>query len=112
MDTPRFSLNGLKTKATIIDVYDGDTVTALFPFKGDMYKWKCRLYGIDTPEIRKEKVKAIESRDFLRSLVLNKEVDLECLNFDKYGRVLVKIYTDKYINDHLVSLGYAKIYNL
>lgn len=33
MDIPRFSLNGLKTKATIIDVYDGDTVTAIFPFK-------------------------------------------------------------------------------
>jgi endonuclease YncB( thermonuclease family) len=35
-----------------------------------------------------EKAKAIEARDYLRSLILDKIVEIEISNIDKYGRLL------------------------
>lgn len=112
----KFSLNGMTFDAKVISVYDGDTLTAIFKFKGEHYKWSCRLTGIDTPEMKggsaNEKKAAIEARDYLRSCVLNKVVKLECGEFDKYGRLLVKIIDEngKNINECMINTGYAKEY--
>ncbi|KAK3285990.1 hypothetical protein CYMTET_6427 [Cymbomonas tetramitiformis] len=50
-------------------------------------------------------------RDYLRSLIQDKEVYLECEELDKYGRLLVTMYLDDLcINAHLVDKGYGKPY--
>lgn len=53
-DAPNFShcLVQQIVEAKIVSVYDGDSVKAIFPFNNVMYKWNCRLSGIDTPEVR------------------------------------------------------------
>jgi len=113
---PRFSFNGEKKKAFISDIYDGDTVTAIFDINAKMYKFACRLTGIDTPEIKtndkKEKEYAIIVRDVLREKILHKIVELDCYEYDKYGRILVTItYDSCNINEWLVEKNYAKIYS-
>lgn len=112
----RFSLNGHSYDAKIVSVYDGDTVTAVFYFNNDLYKWSCRLYGIDTPELRtsnqKEKEMGLIVRNELRKLILDKVVKLECKEFDKYGRLLVDIiYNDIKVNDWLIHNKYAIKYS-
>ena len=123
--TPYFSLDGLITRAKVVNVYDGDTVHIVFPFynkerKKDMCRWKCRLSGIDTPELRtkssQEKTLAIQAREYVKNYVLDKIVTVKCGKFDKYGRLLVEIYvfeqdTECSLNQLLIDRGIAKEYN-
>jgi len=130
-NTEKFSLVGL-FKAKCVSVYDGDTITCVFdPFiSGQFSKFKIRLSGIDTPEIRTkdldEKKSGIEVRDFLRELILDKIIYINCQNFDKYGRVLAYVYdvakldalqdtqsltTENSINQTLINLKYAYAYD-
>ena len=74
-------------KAKIIDVYDGDTVTAMVDL-GFLHfqEMKLRLYGIDTPELRgEEREQGIIVRDILREMVLGKEVTIRSYK-DKQGK--------------------------
>ena len=104
-------------KALITSVYDGDTVTAtvdlgLFIKKE---KVKIRLYGIDAPELRGETLeKGRESRDFLRSLILDEEIVIQTIKDTKgkYGRYIAKLWMEKEgnticINDYIVDKGLA-----
>ena len=91
---------------TIVDVYDGDTVK--FEYNYEIVRG--RLAGIDTPEINQDF--GIEARDYLRALVLNKNVDIVFEEKeDKYGRYLITIF-DKLenVNRELVKNGYAWAY--
>ena len=94
----RFSFNGISTYARICKVYDGDTVTIIFQYKGEMIKYSCRIYGIDTPEIRTkdldEKKRGYEARDFLKSYIDDQIVKIDLFKFDKYGRLLGTIYAN------------------
>ncbi|MCT4628440.1 thermonuclease family protein [Winogradskyella sp.] len=102
-------------KAKIIDVYDGDTITALvdlgFLVSREM---KFRLYGIDTPELRGvEREEGIKVRDILRERILDKEVVIYSFKDKqgKYGRYLASVLLDgEDINQWLVGNGYAKPY--
>ena len=112
----KFSLNSLICDAKIIKVYDGDTVTAIFEYKNEIYKWSCRLLGIDTPEIKSkdenEKKIAVTVRYVLHDKIINKIVKLHCYDFDKYGRLLVEIYLDDlHINQWLIDEKYANKYD-
>ncbi len=111
----KFSLKDFKTQAKVVSVYDGDTITLVFVFANEYYKWNCRLDGIDTPEIKsknnEEKALAIKARDYLREQILGKIVDIECGDFDKYGRLLIKlIYENQNMNELMISQGHAKAY--
>lgn len=116
---PWLSLNGQNFYGKVIDVYDADTITIVFPFEKKPYKVKCRLSGIDSPEIRttndKEKQAAIIARDWLRNKILNKKLWFECSDFDKYGRVLIKIYMKQSdvlsINQELINMNFAYNYD-
>ena len=94
-----FTFSGQKFPSRCIDVYDGDTVTLIIPIKDSYYKMKCRLYGIDTPEKRTkddfEKKCAIIARDRMIELIHEKVVWIECIDWDKYGRLLANIYLKK-----------------
>ncbi len=105
-------MNPYHYNAYIIKVYDGDTVTAIvdcgFSIK---LKIRVRLYGINTPEVRgKERPEGLKSRDYLRGLILNKDIILETIKDKKgkYGRYIGIIHLDgKNINELLVENKYA-----
>jgi len=94
-DAPFFTLNGLETNGKVVKVYDGDTVHLLMRVLGTLYRWKCRIMHVDTPELRSknviEKEHAMRARDALSELILNKTVRVKCFQFDMYGRVLVEL---------------------
>lgn len=105
-------------KAIVVDVYDGDTCTVDIDL--GLNSWirgeKVRLYRINTPELRgNERPEGIISRDFLRKMILGKEVFIETVKDKKgkYGRYLADIWlkdeNDSWvnINDLLVQQGYA-----
>jgi endonuclease YncB( thermonuclease family) len=95
--------------AKIVDVYDGDTMTAAFDHlqhvdsssrkrkRSDsaycLHKWRIRLSGVDTAELKtgNRKQRAREVRDHVRSLVLGKIVQLQPIEFEKYGRLLCRV---------------------
>jgi endonuclease YncB( thermonuclease family) len=111
----KFSLDGHMCYARVASVYDGDTITAIFklPSGSEYYKWNCRLYGIDTPELKtgNNKEAALKARDFLREKILDKVVKISCGEFDKYGRLLVHIFCEELdINAIMLSTGHAKPY--
>ena len=111
-----FSLENMEVKAKVVDVYDGDSIKCVFPLHDKLYKWTCRLSGVDTPELRTrsiiEKKFGYQVRDALRDKILNKVVDLHCLEFDKYGRLLVQVFCDDCIvNDWLIYNNYAFAYD-
>ena len=90
-------------KAKVVHVYDGDTIHVVFYALGDYYKWKCRIYGIDTPELRtknqNEKKMGYTIRDMMIDHFLNKIVSIQCYDFDKYGRLLIDIFLPQEIDN-------------
>lgn len=86
-------------RCLVKDVYDGDTITVAIPLNKKPYLVKCRLSGIDAPEIRTkniaEKKAGIKSKEFLSVKILNKKIWVECGKWDKYGRLLITIYMEK-----------------
>jgi endonuclease YncB( thermonuclease family) len=120
ISVPFFTLSGIRTVARLVDVYDGDTVTCIFPIlKDNYYKFNLRLMGIDTAELKNhdisQKQKALEARHLILTSccdTYNLNVDcsrhdiqnylkennilvwIECFDFDKYGRVLANVYKE------------------
>ena len=92
----RFTFENEVKLAKCVNVYDGDTIQLVFPVQGVLYRWTCRLSGIDTPEIRtrnkQEKAYGYKVRDTLREKLSSKMVMVHCGEFDKYGRLLGQIY--------------------
>jgi len=103
----------------VIKVYDGDTITiaSKLPFnESPLYRLSVRLNGIDTPEIKgktaDEKQAAREARDALAGLIMNKQIRLENVESEKYGRILADVYLgDLYINKWLIDNRYAIAYD-
>ncbi|HEX7357969.1 MAG TPA: thermonuclease family protein [Ignavibacteriaceae bacterium] len=106
-------------KAKIVDVYDGDTCTVDIDL--GLHTWikseKIRLNRINAPELKgADRAAGLKSRDFLRSLILDKEVTIETIKDkkEKYGRYLGEIwFEDKKgkiinVNDEMVKNGFAK----
>jgi micrococcal nuclease len=105
-------------KSKIIEVYDGDTCTIDIDL--GLHIWikdeKIRLNRINAPELKgKERSKGLKSRDYLRSLVFDKEVYIETIKDkkEKYGRYLAEIWikeneTDYLnVNDMMVKSGFV-----
>jgi len=117
--TALFTLNERLVKGKCVEVYDGDTIKLVLniPFDQDkLYKWNCRINRVDTPELRtknkKEKEFGYQVRDKLKEKIYNKILDVKCLEFDKYGRLLVELYSEdqECINDWLIKNNYAYEY--
>ncbi len=103
--------------AKIIEVYDGDTVTAMVDLGFYHYmEMKFRLYGINTPELRgEEREQGLIVRDIVRSMILDKDVIINSYKDkqEKYGRYLANIIIDGLdLNLWLVQNGHAKEYML
>ncbi len=114
-DVPFTTLEGHKSKAKVVYVYDGDTVYLVYEDSNKQYqKVHARLAGIDTPEMTKTSGIAKLARNALISLVTNISLDeydtrsspeLKYLldkntkvlyaifkGKEKYGRELVELY--------------------
>jgi endonuclease YncB( thermonuclease family) len=124
--TKKFSLEGKTKLCKVVSVYDGDTCNVVFDNNGVINRWNVRMNGYDTPEMRPSKKlpnrdeikqKAIQSRDFLKSLIFNNEqlVYLKCGKFDKYGRLLGDIYINENdedsVNSTMIKTGYGYEYH-
>lgn len=111
--------------AKCCSIYDGDTFTALFIYKNELIKYKCRCYGYDSPEMkplitkenRDEEIKLAKKAKERFLQLVNKSpnglIKIECLDFDKYGRILVNVYNNvdvKSINNIMIDEGHGKPY--
>ena len=97
----------------VMKVSDGDTVV-IRPGDGGLF-YKCRLYGIDAPEIPHEfgpgQPYGEESAKALKKLILGQDVLIEIRDRDKYGRevcVIRKDGTD--MNLEMIRKGMAWAY--
>lgn len=139
-NTPPFTLEGTSCEARVLDVYDGDTLTLAIPFSGGgdsrkCYRFQVRIHGIDTPEMRGDdkpegtkardrvidlltdgEITSVTSRKDLRDALSKKPylVFIECQAFDKYGRVLGKVYhpnrNGRLLSEILIEEGLGKPY--
>jgi len=122
---PLFSMNGEVHLARVIKCYDGDTVHCIFKHNGKYTTFHVRMYGYDSPEMKPSKTipedkrkqikeNAVLAKKRLEGLILNKNIYLFCLEFDKYGRLLGKIkitLEDKqFINDLMIEEGHGYAY--
>ena len=116
INTKLFTLENLKCNAKCVKCYDADTIHIVIYFGNELQRFKCRLIGIDSAEIKskneKEKQHAIKAKEYLEKLILDKIIFVHCGLFDKYGRLLINIYyNDKNINTHLIDMKYAYAYD-
>ena len=119
-DTPIFTMNGMKTFARVVNVIDGDTLSLVIPLFDKYFKFNVRINGIDTCEVHsndveiKEKglkakyrvVEILSKKDVKDVLCISRKqiielfnsnmsiVWIECLEFDKYGRLLGNVFFD------------------
>lgn len=116
-DVGFFSLNGYKTWAKVVKVYDGDTITCVFFVNDKPFKFRCRFSNLDCAEKTSldpaEVIYANKTIDRLNCLIGNDLVYLNCNRFDKYGRVLVDVFKnpkDKFSFNQIL-LGEGLAYN-
>jgi len=115
-DVEELSLENQVVTGKVVSVYDGDSCRCVFPMEGKLYKWNCRINGIDTPELRTrsklEKEAGYKARDFLKKKILKKVVELHCGEFDKYGRLLVNIkFEGEDISELMINNDHAFRYD-
>jgi endonuclease YncB( thermonuclease family) len=110
------SFKNQEIRCKVVSVYDGDTIKVVFPLGGYLYKWNCRISGVDTPELRTrceaEKRFGYKVRDKLRDKILHKIIKIRCDVFDKYGRLLIiPIIDGENICEWLLENEYALKYD-
>lgn len=92
---PLFSWEGRECWARATQIYDGDSFHLIFVDKGQLVRVPCRLEGVDTPELRarseREKVLAMQARDFVRDKLEGKLVRARLGSSEKYGRTLCSV---------------------
>lgn len=117
-NVPRFSLKGITVAAKCVAVYDGDTAQFVFRLAPGqpLYRYSCRMTGYNSAEIKgktaEECAAAKIARDALRDQILNRIVQLQIGDFDKYGRPLVTVtlgYVN--INSWMIIGGYGVEYD-
>lgn len=107
----------------VVKVYDGDTITIatklpIIPVdQQPVYRFSVRLNGIDTPEMKgsddEEKECARRAKEFMIENVMNKQVKLEDVQLEKYGRLLATVISpdNKNMNELMVQKRYAVKYD-
>jgi endonuclease YncB( thermonuclease family) len=105
-DAPKIENN------TVVGVIDGDTFEYYDATQNKILK--VRLLCVDTPEKNEEGY--AEAREYLKKLILGKEVILKSSIQDKddYGRLLRYVYVDEFwgfsfINKLIVANGYGDV---
>lgn len=98
--------------AHVSHVHDGDTLQVRVDLGFDTFRdITIRLDGIDAPELPTPE--GIRSRNFLRDLLFEKNVDIETRGKnEKYGRLLATVWFEGVnVNQLLVDKGLARPYH-
>ena len=102
----------------VIDVYDGDTFTIAgrVAYNPELFQFQVRINGIDTPEKRtnneNEKYVANIAKEFVKSKIMDKLVELHDVTTDKYGRLLADVvYKGENIGQELIKNRLAVEYD-
>lgn len=101
-------LNAAEYSGRVVGVTDGDTIKVL---ENGKTLHKIRLYGIDAPE--RSQAFGSASKQALSHLIFGKDVRIEVVNIDRYGReVGIVLYQgDSWsANIRMISDGYAWAY--
>lgn len=113
------------TKAKVIKVYDGDSLTIAAHYSDQIVKFNVRIYGVDCDEMKggteETRRNARLAKKFVEKHVLGKIIDIDVLNNkvvngkklrEKYGRLLavIKINGDDLAN-MLLEAGLARKYD-
>jgi micrococcal nuclease len=99
-----------------VNVVDGDTVDILIDLGFNTYsKQRLRLLGINTAERNSkdsaQRALANAATDYLKELILDKQVFIRSRTKDKYGRYLADIFiADTFVNTAMITKGYAVVY--
>jgi len=124
-NTSYYSYENRKQKVKVLRVVDGDTVDiAMYHAETNhIFKYRVRLYGIDTPEKRPLKSDPNREKEIAASKQSSKAMtDKLEANYnivtalfykpDKYGRLLCTFYDNKGedINAWMIQQGYATSY--
>lgn len=100
----------VKLNGTVFGVSDGDTIKIRVNGGKEV---KVRFHGIDAPESKQ--AFGQKSKQTLSDLIYRKEVVVEVVDVDRYGRSVGKVYLkDKaktYVNLHMVQVGMAWWYD-
>lgn len=102
IQTQEEMLKGCIKACKVIDVYDGDTCTIIFKTHA-LEKFKFRIYGYDSPEMRVPrsftdearkiaKQKAVDAKNALLKFIHEKKTAVKVRGKDKYGRLLGELY--------------------
>jgi micrococcal nuclease len=94
----------LRLTGKVVAVADGDTITV----QQEMGPAKIRLQGIDAPE--KAQPSGEQAKQFTTGLVLGKNVSVEVITKDKYGRTVGIVFVGEppqCLNDELLRAGLA-----
>lgn len=93
-DAPEFSFNYKTFLGKILRITDGDTLKIAFKLTNSVTRFSFRLNGVDTPECHSGEVIEFGQyvKEVLRRMLEGKIVRVEAGEFDKYGRVLSRIY--------------------
>lgn len=125
-NTPFHTLEGIKKKVKVLRVVDGDTIDiAMITDKRlQIYKYRVRLYGIDTPEKKPSKQNVDREKEIaaavaasaalLRKMEENGNyVTILFHKKDKYGREMGTLYGqhEENINEWMIQNGYAIKYD-
>jgi len=88
----------------VVGVHDGDSITVLSDSK---VQTKIRLTGIDAPELGQPFGK--KAKQVLSDKCFNKNVIVQSLGTDRYGRTLAWVYTldHECINVYMIKMGCA-----
>lgn len=127
-----FTFNGVITKAKVVDVYDGDTVTIVFYHHEVPVKYHFRMLGYDSPEMKPKKnepnreleIQAAQvAKHQMVNLTQNKLVWVKFTKEEKYGRLMGELFdidvnstdhfqgTENNINEYMVKNGFGKPYH-
>lgn len=112
-NTPKFGFEGQIKLCKCVKVIDGDSINIILSFNSKFYVINCRLNNIDTAELKsknpKEKLVALQAKEYVETRLLNKIFKIRCEKFDKFGRLLITIfYRNDTLNNQLIrqNLGY------
>jgi hypothetical protein len=101
LKTPLLSLDGQAMYARLVDVHDGDTITVVIDFHGELRRMRVRFEGLNAPELfdspRIPSSKGINSRNFVIEFLIE---PFNVPNLNRY-KTLNKTWTSSSIRQML-----------
>jgi len=109
-NTPTF-VPDLKS-GKVIYIVDGDTFDVACVYDKRVVKFRIRLEGIDTPELRSksevEKKHAVDAKQALTDLIMGKIIFIGRVKWGPFGRLICTVYhSDVNICDYMVNNKFA-----